>query len=904
MTPRNHPGKFSGKRLLVQAVFCWLVILGVCSGTLASEPKPAKRILMLFSYQSVAHSLLEWDEGIRSVLQGTALEPMEFYTEYLDLARFPDKVYLQNLVNFLQTKYRGKKFDLLIPVGPLAFNFMLDHSNTIFPGAPTVFCAALKDAVLASKRPKNFTGVAAWVDVAGTLDAALKIQPKAGRLAIVGGTSESDRAFQRIAQRAVSKYEGKLEITWLTDLPADTILERLAKLPPHTIVLYLYLFRDSLGNEFLPQEFLGRVAQAASAPIYGLWENLMGHGIVGGHLMSFRAQGQKAGELGRRVLRGEKPENIPIAYEGNNFYLFDWRQLKRWGLPETALPPGSEVRFRAISVWEHYKWYITGLCSLILLQGLVISVLIINRRKRLCAEGNLAARLQFETLMAELSAKFINLPTHQVDLEIEQSLQRLADFLGIDRVRVWQLSPDHKTFLPTHSWATAGLERSPQVTLNQEFPWLLKKLLQGQPIALSSPAELPQEAAIDRQSFNNQGIKSALTVPLKVAGALIGTMTLGTLRFHRQWPTDAVAGLQLVGEIFANALARQQAEMELQEALKHIEQLRDQLQADYSYLQEEIKLEYDFDQIIGQSNELKYVLFKVQQVAPTDTTVLILGETGTGKELIARAIHHASSHRHRPLIKVDCAALSPSLIESELFGHEKGAFTGAVARKIGRFELANGSTIFLDEIGELPLDLQSKLLRVLQSGEFERLGSSKTLKVEVRVIAATNRKLEEEERQGHFREDLWYRLNVFPITVPPLRQRREDIPLLVRAFVARFAKRIGKEITKIPAATMESLCQYDWPGNIRELENIVERAVVNSSGSVLTLADPLNTSQASSIPGLERKTLEEVEREHILQVLQETGGRVSGSKGAAAILGLNPNTLRARLRKLGIALPK
>lgn len=709
MTPRDRPGNL----LLVQAISCWLVILLACSGALASEAKPAKKILILFSYQSVTPGFLEWDEGIRSVLQGTAREPMEFYTEFLDLARFPDKIYLQNLVNFLQEKYRGKKLDLLIPVGPLAFHFLFEHGNTIFPGAPTVFCAALKHEVLSLERPKNFTGVAAWVDVAGTLEVALKMNPKTRRLAIVGGTSESDRAFQRVARQALGKYGNTLEIIWLTDLSAETILARLANLPPNTIVLYLFLFRDSVGNEFLPVDFLGRMAQVANAPVYGLWENLLGHGIVGGHLMSFRAQGKKAAELGWRVLKGAKPENIPIVYEGTNFYLFDWRQLKRWGIPETALPPGSEVRFREISVWEHYKWHITGLFSLIILQGLVISFLIINRRKRLRAEGNLAARLQFETMLAELSAKFINLPTHQVDQEIEQSLQHLGDFLGIDRGRVWQLSPDQKTFSPTHSWAAAGFERSPEVALNQKFPWLLQKLLQGQPITFSSPAELPQEAAVDRQSFFNHGIKSALTVPLKVAGTLIGVMTLGTLLANRQWPAEILPELRIVGEIFANALARRQAEMELKGALQHIEQLKDQFQADYRYLQEEIKLEYDFDQIIGQSNELKYVLFKVQQVAPTDATVLILGETGTGKELIARAIHHASPYRDRPLIKVDCAALSPTLIESEFFGHEKGAFTGAVARKIGRFDLAHGSTIFLDEIGELPLGLQVKLLRML-----------------------------------------------------------------------------------------------------------------------------------------------------------------------------------------------
>jgi formate hydrogenlyase transcriptional activator len=439
--------------------------------------------------------------------------------------------------------------------------------------------------------------------------------------------------------------------------------------------------------------------------------------------MSFRSQGKRAAELGQRVLMGEKPENIPIVYGGTDFYLFDWRQLKKWGIPETALPPGSKVKYRQISAWEYYRWYITGLFSLILIQGLVISTLVLNRRKRVQAEENLAGRLQFETLLPQLSAKFINLPSDQVGQEIELNLQRLGEFLNIDRTRIWQSSPDQKTFLPTHSWASTGFERSPQVALNQEFPWSHQKLLQGQPISFSSPSELPPEATVDRQSFDSHDIKSALMVPLEVAGTLIGVMTLGTLRDHRQWPAEILPELRLVGEIFANALARQQADMELRGALMHIEQLKDQLQANYSYLHEEIKLEYDFDQIIGQSNELKYVLLKGQQVAPTDTTVLILGETGTGKGLIARAIHHASPYQNRPLIKVDCAALSPTLIESELFGHEKGAFTGAMSRKIGRFELANGSTIFLDEIGDVPLDLQGKLLRVLQSGEFERSGS-------------------------------------------------------------------------------------------------------------------------------------------------------------------------------------
>ncbi|MGW8321139.1 MAG: sigma-54 interaction domain-containing protein, partial [Thermodesulfobacteriota bacterium] len=282
---------------------------------------------------------------------------------------------------------------------------------------------------------------------------------------------------------------------------------------------------------------------------------------------------------------------------------------------------------------------------------------------------------------------------------------------------------------------------------------------------------------------------------------------------------------------------------------------------------------------------------------------LILGETGSGKELLARAIHSGSPGRDRPMVKVNCAVLPANLIESELFGHEKGAFTGAHTRQAGRFEVANGTTLFLDEIGELPLELQAKLLRVIEHGEFERLGSTRTIKVDVRVISATNRNLEEEVRKGRFREDLWYRLSVFPITVPPLRERQEDIPLLVQSFVSRIQKRIGREIRTIPKKTMEALQEYPWPGNVRELENVVERAVISSTGSSLRLADRLESPEKGKTKKSAMKTLEQVEREHILQVLEETNWRISGEKGAARILGLHHNTLRGRMKKLGIRPP-
>ncbi len=340
---------------------------------------------------------------------------------------------------------------------------------------------------------------------------------------------------------------------------------------------------------------------------------------------------------------------------------------------------------------------------------------------------------------------------------------------------------------------------------------------------------------------------------------------------------------------------------ELRTALSEIKTMKDKLEAENIYFRHENKMKHGFENIIGQSDGLKYALYRAEQVAPGSTTVLILGETGTGKELIAFAIHDMSPRKGRPLITVNCAALPGNLLESELFGREKGAFTGADTRQVGRFEVADGSSLCLDEIGELPLELQAKLLRVIQHNEFERLGSSHTIKVDVRIIATTNRDLEEEVRKGRFRQDLYYRLNVFPITVPPLRQRKDDIPLMVQAFIERYSRKLGKQITSIQKETMKVLQDYPWPGNVRELENIIERAVILCPGSVLQLTDKLEISPSSLSSTV--RTLEETERNQILKILSETGWRIEGKEGAAAILGLHPSTLRARTHKLGIVRP-
>jgi PAS domain S-box-containing protein len=346
---------------------------------------------------------------------------------------------------------------------------------------------------------------------------------------------------------------------------------------------------------------------------------------------------------------------------------------------------------------------------------------------------------------------------------------------------------------------------------------------------------------------------------------------------------------------------RKQAEIELKEAYTEIEQLQIQLQAESAFLQEEIKLEHNFENIIGQSEELKYVLHRVEMVAPQDSTVILLGETGTGKELIARAIHQLSSRNKRPLMKVNCAALPGELIESELFGREKGAFTGATTTQIGRFELADKSTLFLDEIGELPFELQAKLLRVLESGEFERLGSPRMLHSDARIITATNRDLEAEVRKGRFREDLWYRLKIFPITVPPLRDRTEDIPLLVNHFVQLFSRKMGKKAAslKITKSSMRSLQSYPWPGNVRELMHVVESALITSEKNKLHFDLPKTADAATR----KLKTFEEMEREYVLEVLKAKNWKIEGRDSASSILGLPPSTLRARIRKLGLKRP-
>ncbi|MGE0474826.1 MAG: sigma 54-interacting transcriptional regulator [Nitrospirales bacterium] len=394
--------------------------------------------------------------------------------------------------------------------------------------------------------------------------------------------------------------------------------------------------------------------------------------------------------------------------------------------------------------------------------------------------------------------------------------------------------------------------------------------------------------------LRQEGIQSVCAVPLSSPQRLLGTLNVGTRQEHG-FPNDEVALLAQVANQIAlavdNALSFQK-----------VTDLKDRLAEEKLYLEEEIRTDQHVKDILGESAALKEVLDQLKIVAPTDSTVLVQGETGTGKELMARALHDLSGRKGHTFVKLNCAAIPTGLLESELFGHERGAFTGAIAQKVGRFELAHQGTIFLDEIGEVPLELQSKLLRVLQEQEFERLGSTRTIRVDVRLVAATNRDLLKMVEDNEFRGDLYYRLNVFPITVPPLRERPEDIPLLVRYFAQQYARKMNKAIETIPTKTMDILCHYAWPGNVRELENLIERSVILSQGNQLAvpLAELKMRVKQEGVPG---KTLEANEREHILKVLGETNWVISGEQGAAIRLGMKRTTLQSKMKKLRIIRP-
>ena len=1021
------------EKMILLVLLTWLSV-GAFAFSADVEDAQPKRVLVILNRAD-----LPWlnilSQSLQATLQAISPYPVDLHIEYTDQGRFPDDIYLQKLTELYRLKYVDAPMDLVIGVGDEVVDMLVEYGVRLFGEIPMIFISANPKTLQRDFLKPNMTSLLWGADIQGNVNLIEELMPNTRRLFIVSGSSLSDREVQKLAQTSLREYQGPLEINYIDDDSQAALLEKVAQLPENAAMLYLVFNRDAKGAAFVSREMLSAISAKANAPVFGILESYLGFGIVGGSLLSAEVQGRRCAEVAARIMSGVSPKDVHPENVLNHL-MFDWHQLKRWKIPEDRLPPGSIIRFKTLSFWDLYRWYVITAIFIVLAQGGLISFLLRQRKLRHYAQADLAERLRFEKTLSALSARFVNLPPDRVDSQIAHELKMLAEFLEMDRITVFTISEIDSMLRAVQSYTSSGVEPAPELIEFDRLTWTKKKILNGEIVFFSDPDDLPKEAGAEKQYLRSQGVQSAVVVPLNTGQLTLGFLTLAMLKHSREWPQDLMPRIAMVAEIFANALARKQseealsqakafnrstldslqyqiavldregkildvnkswerfakeldggplgrigtglnyidacresacagdtlsqtvlegiqavlegkranffldypcdlaagerwfamgvipfsgqkggaivshiditdrkqAENDLRKAYTEIAGLKDQLEAESTYLQEEIKLERNFESIIGTSAAIKYVLYKVEKVAATDTTVLILGETGTGKELVARAIHKDSARKTRALVKVNCATLPSNLIESELFGHERGAFTGAQARHIGRFEVAEGSTIFLDEIGELPLELQTKLLQVIQDGEFSRLGSTRTIKVDVRVIAATNRDLEAEVREGRFREDLFYRLNVFPITVPPLRDRMEDIPQLALFFTEKVSKGVGRSIVQIPHSVMKTMQDYPWPGNVRELQNVIERAVINSSGPKLRLADDLTGPAHKAMPN-HLRTLQDIEIDHITRVLEETGWRIEGPKGAAVILDINPSTLRTRMRKLGIKKP-
>ena len=513
-------------------------------------------------------------------------------------------------------------------------------------------------------------------------------------------------------------------------------------------------------------------------------------------------------------------------------------------------------------------------------------------------------RLSFQRFVADLSSRLLVAADEQARNVLEKCLARIGEYVRAERATIYRSENDSERELDNLFWSKYGeppLERLPP----ERYPEIWRRIKEGIPFAIAYTRSLREDFPLDAEAFAELGVKSIAIVPLTIAGKFFGTCLFSNTREDNDWSEQDLIDLQLLCNLIASKVVQTEARRSLNTALAETRVAKSRLEAENIYLREEIRSSHSFDEIVGDSDNLMHCLHQVERVAETATPVLLQGETGTGKELIAGAIHKHSDRADRAMVSVNCAALPATLVESELFGYEKGAFTGATASRAGRFESADGGTLFLDEIGELPLELQSKLLRVLQSGEFERLGGARTLRVDARLIAATNLNLQEAVDQGIFRADLYYRIAAFPITLPPLRDRKSDIPLLAEHFVRKHAAALGKSIEAISSSMLAELRRYDWPGNVRELEGIVQRAMISTSGPVLELQQPLQSNPVlADLPTVESLVpftdLRTMEREHITRVLEQTDWVVGGSAGAASMLGLPASTLRSKMKRLGI----
>lgn len=835
-----------------------LVALLLLSVPLLSRPRPLpegsrKTVVVLYSLPQDMPGLRELSTAITEGLQHGTPTQVDVYSEYTGLDRFSGPTYDRSLLSLYNEKYAKRKVDLLVVVGPTALDFIL--SRNFLPTVPVVTCYVAGRFVAAAKvRRPDLTGALPAQNAPRTIDLMLTLYPKTRRIEVVLGASDYERDQARMGQVIFSPFAGRVGFEYLNDLSLAQIEARVRTLPDNELVLFGSMLQDGTGRDYYTNEPLARISAASRRPVFGVVAEDLGEGILGGVLLSMELAGKASAQLGVRILKGESAAAIPLVPDTGAAPMFDWRQVKRWGIPNRDLPPGSLVRFRKLSLWDAYWKEISLGLGVILVESLLVAGLVIQLRRRKRTEQALAeAEVRYRTV-----ADF----TH--DWEFWQKPDGTFEYFSPACERVCGLAP-----------ATFRQDPSRLAGLVMEEDRTVWDAHQSAALVAEAPSSL--EYRIRTPEGNVRWVEQTNN-PVRIEGGR-SAGTRGSIR---------------------DITLRKQSELDLKQAYLEIGTLKDQLEAENTYFREKIQAMEGSSELVGGSDPMKYLHFRIRQVAPSETTVLIQGETGTGKELVAESIHLLGHRKDHALIKVNCAALPPNLAESELFGHERGAFTGAQALRKGRFELADGGTLFLDEVGELTADVQAKLLRILQDGQFQRVGGTRTLHANVRVVAATNRDLAKEVAKGRFREDLWYRLNVFPITVPPLRQRKEDIPLLAQFFLDRFCQKLGREPMEIPRSVAQALQAHTWPGNVRELQNLIEQAILVSNGHLLRLPERLDPAPEARSRHEVLRSLIEVERDHILQVLETSDWKIEGMQGAADILGLRPSTLRSRMQKLGI----
>jgi formate hydrogenlyase transcriptional activator len=833
--------------------------------------------------------------GFRTTLLADTSLDIDVSAEHVALSPLPTKREQDKFVEYLRAKYHGQGFDLVVAWGSEPLRFLVENRNTLWPRAKAIGCVlGSPDTTLVIPPDVTFMNVA--LDFSGTVGAIHSLHPSIRHIALVGGYAAEDLRDLELAREACrTGIPGVTIIDPSGQIPQE-IMRGLAILPDQTAVILSAFTADARGRPVVGADWVPLAVKFSRSPMYSVFSNLLGHGIVGGSLTSFEELGAEVARKALGVLHGESLSGVQTGRSPFRNFVFDWRELNRWGVSESQLPPGSDVRFRTPSFWNEYRWYIIGTFSLLLIFGFSTTGLAIERRQRKRAQNELREQLKLATLVADLSLPLIKaLPARLVE-EIAQGLRQIADFLGFDRGTYFEIAPSSNILKVT---ASAGKPGIPMYTPGEDIvlPWAADRLRRGEPLVFNVPAHpLPDDAKEEQDFVRRTGLQSVLMIPLETASGSLEVLSFGAFHNSVVWSPEFITRLTIIGRVFSGLIADSRTETQLRNALDEVTALKQKLEVENVYLRESTDAQTRQEEIVGKSKAMKSVLAAIERVAPTDSTVLILGETGTGKELVANAIHRLSKHGSRPMVKLNCAALPPSLIEAELFGREKGAFTGALSRQAGRFELANGSTILLDEIGELTPDLQVKLLRVLQNGEFQRVGGTQTINVNVRVIAATNRDISAAVQAGTFREDLFYRLNVFPISIPPLRERKEDIPLLAWAFAKELGEAFGKPIERIPQETMDSFLRYSWPGNIRELRNVIERALI--LGDTSTLRVNLSPTLEKTVPP--RETIDESERRLIIEALERSDWRIRGIGGAAELLGLKASTLEYRIKRHGL----